>query len=120
MEIRKTLMFSSFLNSLLHATTSAAATAATASSHKILDVVQHLGLHVRVRHSEHGRGDALGCSVSTSDIAEEVGGGQREGDDDEDDPLEVEPGERHQEEHRPQRRCQDQTAPKDAHLSTSG
>ena len=54
------------------------------------------------------------------DIAKEVGGGQREGDDDEDDPLEVEPGERHQEEHRPQRGCQDQTAPKDAHLSTSG
>ena len=58
--------------------------------------------------------------INLPDIAKEVGRGQREGDDNEDDPLEVEPGERHQEEHRPQRRCQDQTAPKDAHLSTSG
>ena len=65
MEIRKTLMFSSVLNSLLHAAASAAA-ATAASCHKVLDVVQHLGLHVGIRHSEHGRGDALGCSIPTS------------------------------------------------------
>ena len=39
------------------------------------------------------------------DISKEVGGGQREGDDDEDDPLKIEPGECHQEEHNPQRGC---------------
>ena len=51
--------------------------------------------------------DALGRveHPNLPDISKEVRRGQSEGDDDEDDPLKIEPGECHQEEHHPQSGC---------------
>ena len=43
--------------------------------------------------------------LNLPDISKEVRRGQSECDDDEDDPLKIEPGECHQEEHHPQSGC---------------